>query len=132
MGDLVNLSCTVDAVGELATVTPVVDLAADSTSSLRDAIQAAMGQPGIAEVVVNLAGVTFLDSSALSVLIAARKSCRQRGLAFGVRDPGPIVTMVLRITGLFDELIVPAHGPTDPENQVVTAAVDPTNGLSPA
>lgn len=127
-----NLSCAVDAVGDLATVTPVGDVAAYSTSSLRDAIQMAMGQPGIAEVQVNLAGVTFLDSSALSVLIAARKSCRQRGLAFGVRDPGPIVTMVLRITGLFDELIVPALGSTGPADHADAGTADSTNGLSPA
>jgi anti-sigma B factor antagonist len=132
MGGYVNLSCAVDAVGGLATVTPVGDVGVDSTSSLRDAIQTAMGQPGIAEVVVNLAGVTFLDSSALSVLIAARKSCRQRGLAFGVRDPGPIVTMVLRITGLFDVLIVPTHGWADPADHVIPPTADSTNRLSPA
>lgn len=127
-----NLSCAVDAFGELVIVTPVGDIAAESTSTLRDAIQAAMGHTGVAEVVVNLAGVTFLDSSALSVLVAARKSCRQRGLAFGVRDPGPMVTMVLRITGLFDELIVPAHGSTGPADHAVTAAADPGDRLSPA
>jgi anti-sigma B factor antagonist len=106
-----SLRCTVEVVGDVATVTPVGDVAVESTALLRDSIQAAMGQPGIARVVVDLDGVTFLDSSALGMLVVASRSCRERGVAFGVRDPGPMATMVLRITGLFDELIVPESEP---------------------
>ena len=87
-----------------------------------------MTRPDVTGVVVDLRGVTFLDSSALGVLVVANKSCRQRGLTFGVRDPGPMATMVLRITGLFDELILPAHGSNRPRRGVG----DTTNTLSPA
>src|SRR5262245_21333853 len=130
-----NLSCAVDVVDDLATVRPVGDIASESTPSLRDAIQTAMTRPDIARVVLDLSGVTFLDSSALGVLVVARKSCRERGLAFGVRDPGPMVTMVLRITGLFDELIVPASGPTAalaPADHADPGTAGPTNMFSPA
>jgi anti-sigma B factor antagonist len=101
----------VEVIGDVATVTPVGDVAVESTALLRDSIQAAMGQPDVARVVVDLDGVTFLDSSALGMLVVASRSCRQRGVAFGVRDPGPMATMVLRITGLFDELIMPEPDP---------------------
>ena len=118
-----NLSCAVDVVGDRATVTPVGDVAAESTYLLRDAIQVAMTRPEIDSVVVDLSEVTFLDSSALGVLVVARKSCHQRGLAFGVRDPGPMVTMVLRITGLFDQLTVADHGSTGPASASPVAPV---------
>jgi anti-anti-sigma factor len=123
-----NLSCEVDVIGDLATVTPVGEVGSEATPALREAIQMAMGRPDIAGVVVDLDGVTFLDSSALGVLVVALKSCRQRGLTFGVRDPGPMVTMVLRITGLFDELIVPDQRSTGPapDDHAVPGTADPT------
>jgi len=101
----VNLSCSVDVVDDRATVSLVGDVAMESTAVVREALQAAVARPGIATLIVDLSGVTFLDSSALGVLVAARKSAAQHGVAFSVSNPGPMVTMVLRITGLYDELV---------------------------
>jgi anti-anti-sigma factor len=56
-------------------------------------------------VVADLDGVTFLDSSALGVLVAARTAAEVAGRSFTVTRPGPVVTMVPHVTGLYDTLV---------------------------
>jgi anti-sigma B factor antagonist len=104
-GGTVNLTCSVSFADEMATIIPVGDIDVDSTSKLRDVLQLAAVRPGITSVMVDLGGVTFMDSSALGVLVAARRNAETRGASFGVRNPGPMVTMVLQITGLYDDLV---------------------------
>lgn len=109
--DGVNLNCSIGFDANQATITLIGDVAVESTAVVRDLIQTALARPDVATVMVDLGGVTFLDSSALGVLAAAMKSARQQGITFGVCNPGPMTVMVLQITGLYNELVLDGdHG----------------------
>jgi anti-sigma B factor antagonist len=53
-------------------------------------------------VVIDLAQVTFVDSSGLGGLIAARRSVRERGGSVSLSSPPPVVRRLLGSTRLHD------------------------------
>ncbi len=54
----------------------------------------------IAQVAVDLSGVQFMDSSALSALVQAHERARERTQQFVLLRPSPACAKVLSITGL--------------------------------
>ena len=66
-----------------------------------DAIRAA-GRP----VVLDLSGVTFIDSSGVSFLLQCRKACARDDLPFRVQDVPVGARRVLEVLGLTDVLAV--------------------------
>jgi anti-anti-sigma factor len=78
--------CVVSVIGE-------VDMA--SAPQLVDALADAHGR-----VVVDLAGVTFLDSTGISALVNARNRLREEGDELSLRDPRDNVRAVLKVVGL--------------------------------
>lgn len=103
-----NFTCSLSHVNDVVTVTPVGDIDLAGTTELREALQSAVRNQGVTRVVVDLAGVTFIDSTVLGVLIAAHTAAERRGAVLVVTNPGAMVTMVLNVTGLFDVLVDPA------------------------
>ncbi|GAA4467365.1 STAS domain-containing protein [Phytohabitans houttuyneae] len=61
-----------------------------------------------AAVVVDMAGVPFLDSSGLSTLIYAFSRAERQHATLVVARPQPIVDRLLHVTGLFEMLCAPA------------------------
>jgi anti-anti-sigma factor len=74
-----------------------VDLAASSAvrMCLRELIV-----DGATHVLVDLSGVTFMDSTGLGMLVAARKQARVFRGSFGLVAPSPPVARVLSLTAL--------------------------------
>ena len=105
-----SLTCSMNIENRRATVAAVGDVDIASTPTLRDALRQALAEDDIEAVVVDLSGVTFLDSSALGVLVAGRKAAELQGRSFTVSRPGPVVTMVLQVTGLYDILVAAVPG----------------------
>ncbi len=66
---------------------------------LRDRLQA-LTSSGKSTVVVDLLGVTFLDSTALGVLVGALKRCREAGGDLPLVIAEPRILKVFEITGL--------------------------------
>lgn len=62
---------------------------------------------GYPRIVVDLAGVDFIDSSGLGALIGGLKSTRQAGGDLRIANPGEQVRLVLRLTGM--ERVLPPH-----------------------
>jgi anti-anti-sigma factor len=59
------------------------------------------GQPGVRELVVDLAGVTYLGTAGVEVLAQAGRRCRSRGVRLVVRTGGRrAVLRALRLSGL--------------------------------
>ena len=54
----------------------------------------------VREMVVDLGGVTFMDSTGLGALVAIRNRALERSAAFHLRDIPPAVAKLLRIVGL--------------------------------
>jgi anti-anti-sigma factor len=63
-------------------------------------------RPDIEQIVVDLAGVRFIDSSGLRVLIAAEHELSERGARLVLRAPSPAARRLLEITDLIDRLNV--------------------------
>jgi anti-sigma B factor antagonist len=59
---------------------------------------------GFKHVVLDLAGLTFLDSTGLRLLIKWTQQCAQDGISFSVLPGGPQVARVLEISGVGPEL----------------------------
>jgi anti-anti-sigma factor len=53
-------------------------------------------------VIIDLADVTFVDSSGLGALIVARKTARERGGSVSLVSPPPVVRRLLGSTRLHD------------------------------
>jgi anti-anti-sigma factor len=82
----------------VATVAGEVD--ADNCKEL--GAQLLDGTAGARRLVVDLAGLSFIDSSGISELLRVAERARDRDQAFELRDPSPVVKRVLEITGLLD------------------------------
>ena len=86
----------------LVTVAGELDLG--TAVQLRDALRAVPDD--VAAVDVDLSEVTFIDSTALGVLLAAYKRFRVLGTAFGISGSSPVVSKVLEISGLSPLLVI--------------------------
>ena len=62
----------------------------------------ALGRPG--PVVVDAAGLDFLDSSGLAFLLQLVRAAREDGRAVVLRDPPDLVVEMLQVLGLGDEV----------------------------
>lgn len=66
-------------------------------------------------VIVDLAGVEFIDSTGLSVLVRAQQQASERGVEFGVQNPRAQAHRLLSLTGLEERLTI--AGPPAPRPQ---------------
>lgn len=80
-------------------LTPKGEIDAYSAPLLRDRITDAL-EPGVIRLVVDLSRTTFLDSSALGVLVGALKRMRERDGTLHIVVPPPEIRRVFEITNL--------------------------------
>jgi anti-sigma B factor antagonist len=81
-----------------------LDLA--SASTVQALLFEEVESPDVTAVRVDLAGVGFLDSSALGVLISGLNHAHKEGRGFAVVNPSPAAQRLLAVTGL-DEVLAP-------------------------
>ncbi len=79
------------------TVTGEIDVA--TAPALRERLHSQVAA-GHATLVVDLLGITFLDSTALGVLVGALKRCREAGGDLRLVATEPRIMKVFEITGL--------------------------------
>ena len=75
-----------------------------SRHDARRLLLAEVSHPGAETLALDLSGVTFMDSSALSILVAALHQAQRLDRRFYLTDASPRVRKVLQITGLLDLL----------------------------
>jgi anti-sigma B factor antagonist len=84
------------------------------------ALQSRVGEratAGQSRIVVNLAGVSYIDSAGLGALVAGMKACAAQGGRLVLASPGPDVRHILEITR------IDRHLPVHPsESDAVAAA----------
>jgi anti-sigma B factor antagonist len=86
----------VEVSGETATLAISGDVDIATAPSLREQLQRLDAR----NVVVDLSGVTFIDSTGLGVLVTALKRAREAGGQLTLRSPTRSTRKVLDITGL--------------------------------
>jgi anti-anti-sigma factor len=79
-----------------------IDLA--TRDSLRQAITEAIGSGDVSRIIVDLDAVTFVDSSALGVLVAGWRRATETGKSLGLVNAHGTVRRVLDLTALWDLL----------------------------
>jgi anti-sigma B factor antagonist len=100
-GDLIALSVT--TTGPSARVSAAGEIDSSSAPRLREQLDELLDS-GVAELTVDLAGVSFLDSAGLCVLAAAHRRATGEGVRLHVLAAGRAVIRPLQITGLWDLL----------------------------
>ena len=87
----------VDAVPPVIAVSGEIDVA--TAPQLRECLHRVIAQ-GESTIVLDLLGVTFLDSTALGVLVGALKRCREDGGDLHIVVADPRIMKIFEITGL--------------------------------
>jgi len=93
------LDLAVDA-GATTTITLVGELDPATAPQLEEQIDGLLADEAVSRVVLDLAGLTFLDSSGLRVFVTARQSLADRGGELALRAPSANTQRLLDITGL--------------------------------
>ena len=70
---------------------------------------AALADPALKTLAINLRGVTFIDSTGIGVLIRLRVSADEHGQQLVLVDPSSQVQRVLQVTAL-DQVFTIEHG----------------------
>lgn len=86
----------------------VVTLTGECDLAVRDELEAALHAAVTSAqiVIVDLAALTFLDSSGVHGLVTAHRTARDRGGQLSVVNPSGVVAVVLEVTGV-DALLSP-------------------------
>jgi anti-sigma B factor antagonist len=79
-------------------VTPVGELDAYTAPELREQLHGFAQDESVDLLVIDLGRVTFLDSSALGVLVGALRRMRERDRALRLVEPRPAVRRIFEIT----------------------------------
>ena len=103
-----RLSLDVELLGGVARVVVAGELDPHSSPQLHEAWQAALADlAGSAPTLeLDLAGVTFMDSSGVRELVVANRAVRDRAGRLVIRRPSDTVRRLLEITQLLTELDV--------------------------
>jgi len=90
--------------GDVATVTLAGELDLDGVESVQAALERFVAG-NVRDVAVDMAGLTFLDSSGLRAVLQARERLGGAGVDLRVERPSPVVRRVLDMTGTADLLL---------------------------
>jgi anti-anti-sigma factor len=95
--------------GEAAVVHAAGEFDLHNSPALWTAIATVLGA---STLLVDLAEVTFMDSSCLSILVRAAAAQDEQGQLFSLRNPSASASRLLAVTGL-DALVSEPENPSD-------------------
>jgi anti-sigma B factor antagonist len=103
MGAIEQLRIDVREESDRVVVTLAGELDMANAPLLQDAIESAE-LVAAKTVVLDLQGLTFLDSTGLRIILAAREQCWRRGQEFAVTPGSQQVQRLLSVTGVGEHL----------------------------
>lgn len=92
--------------GPLATVRVVGDIDAATAPALDETLRQVQAEAGLSEIALDFSDMSFIDSSGLSVLVAAHKRLRASGVMLAITNASPSARRLFSIAGLDVVLIV--------------------------
>jgi anti-anti-sigma factor len=90
--------------GSRTTITVAGELDSATCGELVSAVERVLEEPQIPEIVLDLAGVSFIDSSGMRAIVMVERAAAERGIGLTVVPPPEPVTDLLRVTGLADRV----------------------------
>jgi anti-sigma B factor antagonist len=91
---------TIEHIGEAHLVVLHGEIDAFTAPTLRDDLHRLAEEMGATNVVVDLAAVTFLDSSALGAFVGLFRRLRERDGSLRIVEPGTTASRIFALTGL--------------------------------
>ena len=85
-----------------------------STASVLARVLEALLEDEVADVALDISGLSFIDSSGISALIVAQQDLHKRGRHLSIRSARPTALKVFEIAGLMDFLNVESQSTQDP------------------
>jgi anti-sigma B factor antagonist len=79
----------------------------ESAQELRAAISRVLQLNAVRTLVINLAGVTFIDSTGIGTLVVARRICAEVGVKLQVHEANPFIGRLFTVVGVADALGLP-------------------------
>jgi len=92
--------CTVERQGDTVVITPEGDIDLETATYLREVLRQLVADKQDGRIDVDMHAVTNLDSSGIAMLVAARRAAELKGIKLRLREPGPMVRMVLEVANL--------------------------------
>ncbi|MDR0856037.1 MAG: STAS domain-containing protein [Clostridiales bacterium] len=74
----------------------------------RTALDALLASAGAVRVVIDMSGLSFMDSTGIGVLLGRYKKLKVKGVPIYIANPGKTIDKILKMTGLYD--IMPKIG----------------------
>ena len=109
-----SLEYRIERHADRVTVMPEGDISIETVDVLREVLRNVLDSQNVAHIDVDMRAVTFLDSTGIGVLVAARKAAANRGGTLMLREPTAMVRMVLEIAHLDGILLHDSSGENDP------------------
>jgi anti-sigma B factor antagonist len=106
-GDVIMIVKTVDSGGGVTRIWAAGEIDMATIEQLDTAMASAISAAGAVSVIVDMADVTFCDSSGIAAFDRNYFLASQTGVAFRLINVQPIVSRVLEITGMLDALTRP-------------------------
>ncbi len=100
-----ELRCEVSRNGSVAWVQPVGELDLDSVHRVEAALEG-LRDEGCPEVVLDLRGLTFMDSTGLRLVIRWDTAASADGFRFAIVPGEEVVQRVFRLTGMDEHLML--------------------------
>ena len=94
--------------GDCAVVTPTGEIDLETAPEFQQALERGIGS-GARRVIVDLTDVSFIDSTALSVMVKGAKQLDAREAALDVVCPEGQVSRIIEMTGLHQVMAVHPH-----------------------
>jgi anti-sigma B factor antagonist len=100
----VDFSASVNRDGGVATIVVSGEIDIATSPTIYQAISQALLADDVDTVLVDLAGVRFLDSSGISVLLQGRRLADGRAVRYRVVRADNMVRRILELTGVWEHL----------------------------
>lgn len=100
-----SLTTSITSTGDARRVSVAGEVDVSNAPELREVIDAVIID-GVSSVSVDIADVSYIDSTGIGVLVGAAHRAADAGVAFAVTNPQRNVSRILSMLGMDDELNV--------------------------
>lgn len=99
-----NLSVSSGQDDGVTTLTLIGELDLATHDSAASEIRRAVHEDGVTAVIVDISGLSFLDSSGISVLLQGNRDAETTGVSYRLTGAAGMVREVLAVTGVLEHL----------------------------
>lgn len=96
------MQVTSQKINEMLVISLAGELDEHSANYVRDMMDRVMSENEPSQVIVDLAGLEFMDSTGIGVMIGRYKKMKERGIPIFVANPNKQIDKIFMMTALYD------------------------------